>query len=165
MNLIEKLPTLTVEELIEMLVALSEQKGGARCRATDARDAKTRGRQWAMVKEIESRQPLYLAEVYRRLGVDVPVTLTNRPAFVYLAASRHNRLCEQCNDGGGLKSRFLNWIAKDGMPLPLVQAMHGAEKSAVQAAVQICRLLCRRCAMAQGTKFLKSGKPDLKEFR
>lgn len=160
----ESIPT---EELVMLIVDLARQQGGARATASKALNPKTRNQQWAIATAIEKRLPELIIEAYKRMGVQVPAEISNKPAFIYLAASRHNRLCETpgCGQGGGAGVKFLNWVVADGTPLALIQAHNGAGRESLQKTVQLSRLLCRKCAMKVGTKFLKSGKPDLKEWR
>lgn len=157
---------LSAEDLVGNFKNMVSQIAGMKAKAANpAASSRYKQAQWAGVKDVESRLNAIEGELYRRLGVDIPASLSNRPAFIQLALAKQNRVCEKCGSAGGIKGRFLNWFTNDGMPWPLIAATNGATKEQVREKMKLCKVLCVKCAKPIGAKFDKRGRPDLREYR
>lgn len=149
------------EELIDNFRDAAEARGRLKQVAVSERSKSKRAARWAAVSKADELLTALETEVLHRLGIRTTPEKVNRAAFIYLAGSKHNRLCFICGGKGGFNGRWLNWVDADGVPLPLIQATNGAPREKVRATVQECDLLCRGCAEKRGTRFTAGGKPDL----
>jgi hypothetical protein len=101
-----------------------------------------------------------------RLGITMSQSpeVTNRAAFIHLAACRQRTRCADCKlkppRGKGIN--FWTDDARDPMPLPLIKAWSMAPLEQLEIAE--CLPLCRACAKKRGAKLLSNGNVDLAAY-
>lgn len=104
-------------------------------------------------------------ELLRRLGVEQSPELVNRKAFVLIAMVLHRAVCFQCGVKP-MRGRGLAHWTRDPKPEPLLLllAWNNAPADKIQAARDLCDVLCAKCAKQRGGKLLSNRKPNLAAY-
>lgn len=105
-------------------------------------------------------------ELLRRLGVEQSPELTNRKAFIWIAMVLKRAVCFQCGSKP-MRGRGLAHWSRDSLrpePLLYMMAWNGATTEKIQAARDLCDVLCAKCAKARGGKLLTNRKPNLMHY-
>jgi len=150
-------------DLVLRLTDLARQTGALKTKATAPQQRESiRKAHWAQFREVETRFDETLAAVLQRLGATASVT--NREAFLFLAAKKSRGCCSKCGAAGGWNGRYLHWYAADGTPAPLLQAHQGVPVEVIKTALPFSDLLCPRCAKLRGAKLTKVGTPRVSAY-
>lgn len=158
---------LTSVECLDLFQDLIRELGTYTAQATARHvGGDERKRKWAMVRKLEPRIAEYKLDLMKRLGIEVPLEVRGRQGLIAIASMKTGKLCDQCKGTGGYRGKLLNFWTKDGMPLPLIQAMNGASAEKVKESAKLCNLWCPRCAVKLtdgAAKFTRTGKPVLED--
>lgn len=104
-------------------------------------------------------------ELLKRLGVQQSPELVNKKAFIWIAMVLHRAVCFQCGVKP-MRGRGLAHWTRDPKPEPLLLllAWNNAETAKIQAARDLCDVLCAKCAKQRGGKLLSNRKPNLAAY-